>query len=505
MLLDPESYSSLLNPLGLAGLLILLPTLFFLLASPKTSHLPLINGKRPLEFRQIHAGRRFLKDAGTLIREGLSKASAFRLMTENGPKTVLSADYADEIRSHPSLNFGAAIAKEFHADIPGFDTFKQGTRVDEIFQDAVRMKLTHQLGNLIEPISDEIGIVLERDWTSNRDWHDIALKQNILKMVAQMSSRVFLGKRICRNPDWIRITIAYTIDSYIAATALRLWPAIIRPLVSNFLPSCRNLRLEIEEARAIIKPVLDERRMAKEAAMRAGKTPEQYIDAMEWLEECAKGRYYDPVIAQLSFSHASIHTTSDLITQTLLDLCGREDLIRELREEIVTVMGTDGWKKSTLFKLKLMDSVLKETQRLKPVAVATMRRIAEEDTVLSDNTFLPKGELIVVACDKMWDPNIYPNPTTYDPYRFLKLRETPGHETSAQLVSPSPEHLGFGFGKHACPGRFFAGNEVKIALCHILLKYDIKLAEGYEPKIRCNGLSLNSDPMARISIRRRSD
>ncbi|OJD16455.1 hypothetical protein ACJ73_08884 [Blastomyces percursus] len=505
MLLDSELCSSVLNPLGLAGLFILLPTLLLLSTSPKTSRLPLINGNKPFEFRQIHAGKRFLKDARTLIEEGLSKASAFRLMTENGPKTVLSADYADEIRSHPSLNFGAAIAKEFHADLPGFDTFKQGTRVDEIFQDAVRMKLTHHLGNVIEPISDEIGIVLERDWTNNRDWHDIALKQNVLKLVAQMSSRVFLGKRICRNPDWIRITIAYTIDSYIAALALRLWPTIIRPLVANFIPSCRKLRQEIEEARAIIQPVLDERRMAKEAAIRAGKTPEHYVDAMEWLEESAKGRYYDPVIAQLSFSHASIHTTSDLITQTLLDLCGRDELIQELRDEIVTVMWTEGWKKSTLFKLKLMDSVLKETQRLKPVAVATMRRIAEEDTVLSDKTFLPKGELIVVACDKMWDPNIYPNPTTYDPYRFLKLRETPGHETSAQLVSPSPEHLGFGFGKHACPGRFFAANEVKIALCHILLKYDIKLAEGYEPRILPNGLSLSSDHMARISIRRREE
>ncbi|EEQ86913.2 cytochrome P450 monooxygenase [Blastomyces dermatitidis ER-3] len=505
MLLDTELYSSILNPLGLAGLFILLPTLIFLLASLKAPRLPLINGKKPFELRQIHAGRRFLKDARSLIEEGLRKASAFRLMTENGPKTVLSANYADEIRSHPSLNFGAAIAKEFHADIPGFDTFKQGTRVDEIFQDAVRMKLTHHLGNVIEPISDEIGIVLERDWTNNRDWHDIALKQNVLKLVAQMSSRVFLGKRICRNPDWIRITIAYTIDSYIAALALRLWPATVRSLVSNFIPSCRKLRQEIEEARTIIQPVLDERRMAKEEAIRAGKMPERYVDAMEWLEESAKGRYYDPVIAQLSFSHASIHTTSDLITQTLLDLCGRDELIQEVRDEIVTVMETEGWKKSTLFKLKLMDSVLKETQRLKPIAVATMRRLAEEDTVLSDKTFLPKGELIVVACDKMWDPNIYPNPTTYDPYRFLKLRETPGNETSAQLVSPSPEHLGFGFGKHACPGRFFAANEVKIALCHILLKYDIKLAEGYEPRILPNGLSLNSDHMARISIRRREE
>ncbi|OJD10443.1 hypothetical protein AJ78_08551 [Emergomyces pasteurianus Ep9510] len=497
--------SSIQTPAGLAGLVILVSTLFFLSASSRKSRLPLINGKKPCEYRYTHAGRRFLKDARTLIEEGLSKARAFRLITENGPKTVLSSDYADEIRNHPALNFGAAIAKEFHANIPGFDTFKQGTRADDIFQDAVRMKLTHNLGNVIEPISAEASIILEKDWTNSHDWHDISLKESALKMVAQLSSRVFLGDKICRNSEWLRITISYTVNSYIAAQALRLWPTLLRPLVANFLPSCRQLRQQVQDARAIINPVLEERRMAKESAIRAGKTPERYLDAMQWLEESAKGRYYDPVVAQLSFSHAAIHTTSDLLTQVLLDLCGREKLIQQLRDEIITVMQAEGWQKTTLFKLSLMDSVLKETQRLKPIAIATMRRLAEKDIELSDKTFLPKGELIVVACDKMWDADTYPNPNTFDPYRFLKLRETPGHETSAQLVSPSPEHLGFGFGKHACPGRFFAANEVKIALCHILLKYDFRLAEGYKAKTRSNGLSLAADPMAKISIRRRED
>ena len=35
-------------------------------------------------------------------------------------------------------------------------------------------------------------------------------------------------------------------------------------------------------------------------------------------------------------------------------------------------------------------------------------------------------------------------------------------------------YLPFGLGKHACPGRHFAVNEIKFALHHLLLKYDIK-------------------------------
>lgn len=201
------------------------------------------------------------------------------------------------------------------------------------------------------------------------DWHDLVLKSSILKIVAQLSSKVFLGDKICRNPDWLRITVDYTVDSFLAAQALRLWPWFTRRVVAYFLPSCRKIRQELQEARSIINPVLEERRLAKEAAIRAGKTPERYHDAMEWMEESAKGRPYEPDIAQLSFSLAAIHTTSDMLSQVLLDLCGKEEIVQELRDEIITVIREEGWKKPTLYKLKLMDSVLKESQRLKPIGI----------------------------------------------------------------------------------------------------------------------------------------
>lgn len=137
---------------------------------------------------------------------------------------------------------------------------------------------------------------------------------------------------------------------------------------------------------------------------------------------------------------------------------------------------------------------------------ASMRRLASADIQLSDGTLLPKGTSLLVSGERMRDPDVYPDPETFEPYRFLKLREIPGHETSAQLVSPSPEHMGFGYGNHACPGRFFAVNEVKISLCHILLKYDIKLAPGSaRPTVMRTGVLWDADPVARIAIRRRQE
>ncbi|EHA56235.1 hypothetical protein MGG_14605 [Pyricularia oryzae 70-15] len=65
----------------------------------------------------------------------------------------------------------------------------------------------------------------------------------------------------------------------------------------------------------------------------------------------------------------------------------------------------------------------------------------------------------------------YDHPERYDPYRYIKMREeSPSHENRTHLVNVSDEHFGFGHGYHAFPGRFFAANEIKIALAHMLLK-----------------------------------
>jgi cytochrome P450 len=109
----------------------------------------------------------------------------------------------------------------------------------------------------------------------------------------------------------------------------------------------------------------------------------------------------------------------------------------------------------------------------------------------------------MISGHQMWDSSVYPNAQEFDGSRFLKMRDQADKGCAAQLVSTSPEHLGFGYGKAACPGRFFAAKELKIALCHILTRYDMKLTTGSEPRAFTHGFFFVADPVAKIAIKRR--
>ncbi|KKY30710.1 putative cytochrome p450 monooxygenase [Diaporthe ampelina] len=65
------------------------------------------------------------------------------------------------------------------------------------------------------------------------------------------------------------------------------------------------------------------------------------------------------------------------------------------------------------------------------------------------------------------------------------------------------DHLGFSHGLHACPGRFFAAKEVKMALVHLLFKYEWKTPADWTEHNPENSFNIGTDPWLKIQIRRR--
>jgi cytochrome P450 len=98
---------------------------------------------------------------------------------------------------------------------------------------------------------------------------------------------------------------------------------------------------------------------------------------------------------------------------------------------------------------------------------------------LSTGEKLLVGAIIMIS-DNFADPTLYANPDKFDPYRYIAAREANAH--SNYHVSLTSSHMGFGYGVHACPGRFLATNMIKIALAIMVVKYDWRVWEGAEGK-----------------------
>lgn len=204
------------------------------------------------------------------------------------------------------------------------------------------------------------------------DWKPYRIASKLPNMVARLSSVIFVGETISQDEEWIDVSVNYAIDSFVAMRDLREWPSILRPVVHRFLPSTRKLRKHLEMARSIIS-----REIHRRALVRAGKLPEddppRSADALDWYRETADARNsmnFDQSVSQVGLALAAIHTTSNLLSNVLYDLAAYPEYIQPLRDEISAVAAEDGvLQKTSLLKLKLMDSVMKESQRTHPLSL----------------------------------------------------------------------------------------------------------------------------------------
>lgn len=119
---------------------------------------------------------------------------------------------------------------------------------------------------------------------------------------------------------------------------------------------------------------------------------------------------------------------------------------------------------------------------------------------------IPKGGRVSVSSLLHHDPAVYKNPLEYNIHRFSDMRDGE-NDAQSHFVSTGPASLGFGHGNHACPGRFFAANELKIALCYLLINYDWDIVkEDGKVDIRAEeiGFTANVNMTAKIRYRKRA-
>ena len=156
-------------------------------------------------------------------------------------------------------------------------------------------------------------------------------------IVARLSTLVFLGEKICRDEQWLNVSVNFTIDAFVGARDLRAWPSILQPLVHWFIPTVQGVRKHVKIGSAIVNKEIERRRLIREGRLPAENPPRSHEDTLDWFHELADGRPLNVAQAQMGLTMAAIHTTSNLLTNVMYDLTAYPEYIQILRDEIQTV------------------------------------------------------------------------------------------------------------------------------------------------------------------------
>jgi len=447
---------------------------------------------------------RLLKSMKEVLADGYSKYPIFKVPTINRWVVVVSGKYTEEVLRAPDdvlsmhENSNDTLRTEY--------TLGEPIARDPWHTNTIRGSLVRNLANILGSVQEELELAFEDELAlKGNEWKPIKFSSTIRRVISRVSNRVFVGLPLCRNPEWRDLNVDYTVTAAKSAMVMNLFPRFIQPLIGKCLTHVKSSQ---RKAAQFLVPIIEERYQLP--------PEERPNDMLSWLMEDAVGEEREPrnlTLRILVVNFAAIHTTSMTFTYALYQLLAHPEYIQPLREEVESIVKEQGWTKSSIFNMRKLDSFLRESQRLNGLGLISLGRKALKDFTFSDGTFIPKGTYLAAAAHPVHvDEKIYEDPLTFKPFRFAEAREGADDARDAvknQMITTSLEYLPFSHGKHACPGRFFAVNELKCLLGYTLLNYDIKwpnrdfLEGGYAPPKSVLGLSIRPNENATIMFRRR--
>ncbi|CAD7080276.1 unnamed protein product [Hermetia illucens] len=165
------------------------------------------------------------------------------------------------------------------------------------------------------------------------------------------------------------------------------------------------------------------------------------------------------------FFLAGFETSSTTLSYTLYELALNSDIQNRARDEIFTVLNKYNGQLTyeALMEMQYIDQIISETLRKYPPMVTITRQATEDYRIPNTNITLEKDTSIFIPVYSIHhDPEIYPNPETYDPDRFNSGEEKRRHPLA---------YLAFGEGPRNCVGLRFGKMETRIAMVNLLKNF----------------------------------
>jgi len=175
---------------------------------------------------------------------------------------------------------------------------------------------------------------------------------------------------------------------------------------------------------------------------------------------------FDIKWASLSMYAGGSDTTVSAIYSLYLAMTLFPHVAKKAQEEIDAVVGTDRLPTfDDREHLPYIDALLKEVLRWNAVTPTAAPHVAMKDDI-HEGYLIPKGSVIIPNVWKMLhDPEMYPDPMTFKPERFIASE---GHKPEND-----PRQFCFGFGRRICPGQHLADQSIWIGCVMSLAVFDI--------------------------------
>ncbi|XP_028133915.2 cytochrome P450 9e2 [Diabrotica virgifera virgifera] len=281
---------------------------------------------------------------------------------------------------------------------------------------------------------------------------------------------------------------------------------IIKQEVGNFFTKIIEDSIKMREQKGLVRP--DMIHLLLEARKGNSKADDQHTTAdtgYATVEEHLKTEIKtditnEDIVAQaLVFFFAGFDSSSNLMSFMGYELCANPDIQDRLREEIKETLENCNEKLTyeALVDMKYMDMVVTETLRKWP-AMPAMDRICTKpytiEPVLPEEkpVQLIPGDIVTLPIYSIHhDPELFPDPETFDPERFSE-------ENKADLKPYS--YMPFGLGPRNCIGSRFALLETKILFFYILKYFKIVPVEKSDIPIKLDKSVFQFVPSKGITV-----
>ncbi|XP_036613813.1 cytochrome P450 4F3-like [Trichosurus vulpecula] len=168
-----------------------------------------------------------------------------------------------------------------------------------------------------------------------------------------------------------------------------------------------------------------------------------------------------------TFMFGGHDTTASGLSWVLYNLAQHQEHQEHCRQEIQELLRgrqPEEIEWDDLAQMPFLTMCIKESLRMHP-PVAVISRCCTKDIQLPDGRIIPKGNHCTVSImSTHHNPEVWPNPEVYDPYRF---------DINNSKNIPPLAFIPFSAGPRNCIGQNFAMSEMKVVLALTLLRFRV--------------------------------